>query len=103
MPSFELNKLQAMPLQPVSGPKALSSTDRAAPKTALDVRPESTSGPDKSGVSLEIDTVINSAKPPVDNERVAEIRDALRDGRYPLIPAQIADAIIAAQYSFEVE
>lgn len=103
MPSFELSKLQAMPLQPVSGPKALSSTDRAAPKATLDARPANTPAIDRNGVSIEVDTAIDSAKPPVDSERVAQIRDALRDGSYPLVPAKIADAIIAAQYSFEVE
>ncbi|MCL4672291.1 MAG: flagellar biosynthesis anti-sigma factor FlgM [Sphingomonadaceae bacterium] len=34
---------------------------------------------------------------PVDHERVAEIREALRDGTYPIVPARIADALIAAR------
>ncbi|MBU0668504.1 MAG: flagellar biosynthesis anti-sigma factor FlgM [Alphaproteobacteria bacterium] len=33
---------------------------------------------------------------PVDHDRVAEIRKALQDNRYPIIPTEIADAIIAA-------
>lgn len=37
-------------------------------------------------------------KPPVDQERVREIRNALRDGTYPLTPATVADAMIAAGY-----
>lgn len=36
-------------------------------------------------------------KPPVDAERVAQIRRALEDGRYPIVPAKIADRMIAAQ------
>ena len=32
----------------------------------------------------------------IDHDRVAEIREALADDRYPLIPTEIADAIIAA-------
>lgn len=32
----------------------------------------------------------------VDHERVAAIREALANDRYPLIPTEIADAIIAA-------
>lgn len=37
-------------------------------------------------------------EPPVDGERVAEIRRALEDGRYPLVPARIADAMIASGF-----
>ena len=33
---------------------------------------------------------------PVDTDRVAEIRKAIEDGTYPLIPTEIADGIIAA-------
>ncbi len=33
---------------------------------------------------------------PVDQDRVAEIRKALQEGRYPLTPAKIADAFIAS-------
>ena len=33
---------------------------------------------------------------PVDGERVGEIRKAIRDGTYPLLPTKVADAIIAA-------
>ncbi|MEO1969668.1 MAG: flagellar biosynthesis anti-sigma factor FlgM [Sphingomonadaceae bacterium] len=36
-------------------------------------------------------------KAPVDKNRVAEIRKALEDDRYPLVPTQIADAMIAAK------
>ena len=33
---------------------------------------------------------------PVDHDRVAEIRKALETGTYPLIPTEIADALIAS-------
>ena len=33
---------------------------------------------------------------PVDSERVAQIRKAIEDGSYPLLPVEIADGIIAA-------
>lgn len=33
---------------------------------------------------------------PVDADRVAEIRRAIEEGRYPVIPTRIADAMIAA-------
>jgi negative regulator of flagellin synthesis FlgM len=39
-----------------------------------------------------------AAKPPVDVDRVQQIKRALQEGRYPIVPATIADSIIAAQY-----
>ena len=38
-----------------------------------------------------------AAKPPVDAERVQQIKRALQEGRYPIVPAKIADRLIAAQ------
>lgn len=38
-------------------------------------------------------------EPPMDNDRVAEIRNALREGRYPLLPAKLADHMIAAGFA----
>ena len=39
-----------------------------------------------------------AAKPPVNLERVQQIKKALADGRYPIVPATIADRLIAAQF-----
>lgn len=36
-----------------------------------------------------------SASPPVDVERVAKIRKAIQDGKFPILPATIADRLIA--------
>ena len=36
------------------------------------------------------------ASAPVDADRVAEIRRAIEEGRYPVIPLRVADAMIAA-------
>ena len=38
-----------------------------------------------------------AARPPVDQSRVQMIKKALQEGRYPLVPAKIADRMIAAQ------
>ena len=40
---------------------------------------------------------LDPGKAPVDTDRVAEIRKAIEDGRYPIVPSKIADAMIAAQ------
>ena len=98
MPSIELSKLQG-----VSAPRALSESDRAA----VDARAQSrTNSPDNTvkrpGVSIEVGTSVSPSEPPVDTDRVAEVRKALQDGSYPLVPAKIADAMIAARVSFEI-
>lgn len=38
------------------------------------------------------------AEPKIDHDRVAEIRKAIEQGRYPVVPTQIADAMIAAGF-----
>ncbi len=39
---------------------------------------------------------LDPGQPPVDAERVQQIRQAIEDGRYPIVPAKVADAMIAA-------
>lgn len=38
----------------------------------------------------------DAGSPPIDTARVDQIRKAIKDGTYPLIPTRIADAMIAA-------
>lgn len=99
MPSFELSKLQA-----VTPPRGLADTDRTStPPTGGAPAVQQGTNASASGVSLEVRTPIDTSRAPLDNDRVAEIREALKDGSYPLVPAEIADAIIAAQISFGIE
>ncbi|MEA1619139.1 flagellar biosynthesis anti-sigma factor FlgM [Erythrobacter sp. T5W1-R] len=97
MPSVEISKLHGI------GPaRALSESDRsqAAPQSASPAAGSSA----KLGLAVEVGSVsaIGSATPPVDTDRVEQIRAALRDGSYPLVPTKIVDAMIAAQVSFSV-
>lgn len=98
MPSVELSKLPG-----VSAPRALATSDRAQidarSSTAQSRGPLAT--PD-SGISVEVSGGAAAATPPVDAERVKQIRDAVRDGTYPLVPSKIADAMIAAQVSLSL-
>lgn len=91
MPSIELSKLPG-----VSAPRALSASDRAqsGARTPAAVPAGAAGTP---GISLEVSGAAATASPPVDAERVAQIRAALRDGSYPLVPTKIVDAMIAAQ------
>lgn len=59
----------------------------------------SRAAPDKpatAAVRVETSTRFDALQPPVDHARVAEIRNALKQGNYPLHPTRIADAMIAA-------
>lgn len=98
MPSFELSKLQA-----VTPARALSESDRTQLDAARTSTAKSGSATDgKPGVALEVGTAIDPSTPPVDADRVSQIRAALQDGTYPLVPTKIADAIIAARVGFAV-
>jgi len=102
MPSFEMNRLQS-----ITGVSPVQTADRAKAKVAPDGSVPSPEGAaadstKSTGVAVEIAAPAASG-PPVDTDRVAEIRNALRDGTYPLVPAKIADAMIAAQLKFEIE
>jgi negative regulator of flagellin synthesis FlgM len=41
-----------------------------------------------------------SAKPPVDTDRIAQIKKAIQDGTFPILPATIADRMLALRYDW---
>lgn len=99
MPSFELSKMHA-----VNAPRALAASERTELPQGAGKRPgPARDAAAKSGIAVEIAASANAGKPPVDTERVVQIREALRDGTYPLVPTKIADAIIAARISFTID
>jgi negative regulator of flagellin synthesis FlgM len=93
MPSVELSKLQG-----IAAARAVATSERAQIETRA-AAPRSSAAP-APGVSVEIGDAASAASAPVDAERVREIRAALKDGSYPLVPTKIVDAMIAAQVSF---
>ena len=106
MSSFELNRLQSIsgvsPTSTAERAKARGSSDAASNTAAPSVGSGAASSAKGSGVAVEISAPAQNG-PPVDTDRVDEIRSALRDGTYPLVPAKIADAMIAAQLKFEIQ
>ncbi len=83
----------------ISGPNGVSprviANPAASVRGAEPVRPARLENGEPSGAGAP------SAKPagetaPVDIQRVAEIRKAIEDGRYPVLPVRVADAMIAA-------
>lgn len=55
------------------------------------------------GIAVEVHGELASKGPPIDNDRVVEIRAALKDGSYPLLPTEIADALIASKLTLAAE
>lgn len=55
-----------------------------------------------NGIAVEIASKIDAGQPPVAADRVREVRQALQNGSYPLLPAQTADAMIAARLSLAI-
>ena len=41
-----------------------------------------------------------AAKPPVDADRIARIKKAIAEGTFPILPATIADRMIALKYDW---
>lgn len=99
MPSIELSKLQA-----VSAPRAPADTDRLVGQEGTGTRTATARGGAAAGagVAIDVSSQIDTSQPPLDTDRVAQIREALKEGSYPLVPAEIADAMIAAQISFGI-
>lgn len=58
-------------------------------------RPASASGSNAGSVIVSSESLDPGAVP-VDVERVEQVRKAVESGAYPLLPAKIADAMIAA-------
>jgi negative regulator of flagellin synthesis FlgM len=51
---------------------------------------------DDTAPAVELSEAVNAGEAPVDSDRVAVIRKAVETGQYPVVPAKIADALIAA-------
>lgn len=97
MPSVELSKLPA-----VGAARAVSAGERAQIEARPRTAAAAPSGAVTPGVSLEVSTASEAPTPPVDAERVSQIKAALQDGSYPLVPTKIVDAMIAAQVSLSL-
>ena len=46
--------------------------------------------------TAQLSDALNPGEAPIDTDRVAMIKKAVEQGTYPVVPAKIADAIIAA-------
>ncbi len=81
------------------GPKTTNQIARVslapAPVAASNSTPRVASGADEARVTLPGVAKSLAASPPVDVERVAKIKKAIADGKFPIYPATIADRLLA--------
>lgn len=75
-----------------------SGTAGAVSGVAANSPATSAKGTQDTGAAAQVATsdAVKAGEAPVDSERVATIRKAIEEGKYPVIPAKIADAMIAA-------
>ena len=57
---------------------------------------------DAADIAVETGAPRRGDRPVVDIERVDQIRRALEDGSYPVVPTRIADAMIAARLMLSI-
>lgn len=84
MPPIELGP--ALPVGAVNTTALRTATGGSA-------RAEKTAAPVPGVVTSD---ALDPGSPPIDTERVEMIRKAVESGTYPVVPAKVADAMIAA-------
>ena len=88
MPPIELGP--ALPVCAVNTTALRTATGGSA-------RAEKSAAPhDGPGPGVVTSDALDPGLPPVDTERVELIRKAVETGTYPVVPAKVADAMIAA-------
>jgi len=74
---------------------SVTPLQRAAPARAV---AGATTGASAQASAAALTGPTAGANAPVDVDRVTQIRKAIEDGSYPILPTRIADAMIAAGY-----
>jgi negative regulator of flagellin synthesis FlgM len=89
MSSFEIG---------ASRPVGAVQVSATAPAANPQVAGGAVSGTAAASAAPEVSTSLTTGAGtvPVDQDRVNQIRDAVQNGSYPVIPAKIGDAMIAA-------
>lgn len=77
-------------------------TDRKVSAVTWVAAPAQPAGVTKQAAAAAAPTVSAqlATAAPVDAQRVQDIKQAIAEGRYPLSPTKIADALIAARYEW---
>lgn len=86
--------IETGPTRPV-GRIEPGSLNLSALRTAAGM-PETETKPTSTKAAVVRSDAIDPGEAPVDTDRVSQIRKALEQGTYPILPTKVADAIIAA-------
>lgn len=89
MPPIELGPL---------GPQTPRGTGAVAPGKATPVANDTGRPHAAPQSAVQRSAALDPGEAPVNTERVAEIRKAIEQGHYPVLPMKVADAMIAAGF-----
>jgi len=81
--------MQPIDFQPL---RLVSATSSVAPTSS--VRPDGAAPKTVADVEVSLSALLGTQAPPIDHERVVELRQAIENGTYRLTPAKVADAMI---------
>lgn len=94
MPPFEVGSTRAIGAVHADIARKASTTTASIATAAASTAPAT--GTAGANATIVTSTALERSEAPVDGDRVSEIRKAVESGTYPLVPAKIADALIAA-------
>ena len=99
MPPIELGPIGPMTARPetsVEARKLAAKPVQAKPVEARPVANDTARSQASANSAVVRSSAMEAGAPPVDFDRIAEIRNAIERGHYPVIPMRVADAMIAA-------
>ncbi|MEO0032281.1 MAG: flagellar biosynthesis anti-sigma factor FlgM [Pseudomonadota bacterium] len=76
--------------------KTVAATQAPSAPAEAQATPASTPASTSAAAQVETSDAVKAGSPPIDTDRVTKIRHAIETGTYPVLPAKIADAMIAA-------
>lgn len=95
MPPIEFGQNAAGALRPVGAVRTEPAVAPVTPTTPV-AAPAPAAQATAAATAVQTSQALNAGKPPVDENRVSQIKDAIERGTYPLLPTKVADAMIAA-------
>ena len=93
-----IDKSQSLSAAGIAGLRAVGFIDARTVRSAAGAKaaPAAHAAGDSPAVTFQPSEALDPGQPPVDADRVQVIRKAIESGTYPIVPAKIADAMIAA-------
>lgn len=94
-----IDKSQSLSAAGISGLRAVGLIDARTVRSAAGAKGAPAASPaasDAPAVTFRPSDALDAGPAPVDGDRVQVIRKAIESGTYPVVPAKIADAMIAA-------